>query len=471
MNAFALKILAVSLGLCAEAGNLMAQVTETNLYSFAGPPADGDNPYATLVQGSDGSFYGTTYYGGATTNGTVFRISPSGNDKLLYSFSPAPNDGCNPVGRLVQGGDGNFYGTTENGGTNYSGTVFQITPGGSETIFYTFHGSPFDGAGPYAGLVLGSDGNFYGTTGAGGEFDLGTVFQITPGGDETLLWQFRGPPNDGSYPWPELVEGTDGNFYGTTTEGGTNHVGTIFRISSGGDYTNFYSFFGSPTDGAAPYGSLAQGSDGNFYGTTVNGGTNYSGTVFRISPGGIYTLLYNFASRPDGASPGGLVQGSDGNFYGLSNGGGSGSCAGGCGTVFRISPDGSETVLYSLGSQTNDGAHPYLSAGLVQGTDGNFYGTTMDGGTNGFGSVFKLMVPLNSPANQISAFQVAGTNVLVTIPSVASEMYQLQSQAALTPTGWADVADQVTSIGGLLTVTNFGGFTQPQQFYRFLIIP
>jgi len=478
MNTRALKALAVSLGLCANVANVGAQVTETNLHSFAGPSADGDNPFAGLVQGSDGNFYGTTQYGGATTNGTVFRISSSGSYSLLYSFGSPPHDAANPVGPLVQGTDGNFYGTTINGGTNYSGTVFRITPGGSETIFYTFHGSPSDGFGPYAGLVLGSDGNFYGTTGGGGMYGgaigFGTVFRITPGGSEMLLWQFGGSPNDGRYAWPGLVQGTDGNFYGTTTYGGTNNAGTVFQISPGGNYTNLYSFLGPPSDGANPYGSLAQGTDGNFYGTTINGGTNNAGTVFRISPGGSYTLLHNFAGQPtDGAGPAGLVQGSDGNFYGMSNGGGSGGCSGGCGTVFRITPGGSETVLYSLGSQPNDGNGPYQAAGLVQGSDGNFYGTTAYGGAGGGGSgtVFKLIVPLNPPANQISAIQVAGTNVLVTIPSVASETYRLQYRTSLTTGAWSNVESQVTTIGGSLTVTNFGGFSQSQQFYRFAITP
>jgi uncharacterized repeat protein (TIGR03803 family) len=476
MNTRALRILVVSLGLCAAAGNLVAQVTETNLHSFAGLPADGDTPLAGLVQGSDGNFYGTTQYGGAATNGTVFRISSSGSYSLLYSFGSPPNDGFNPAGPLVQGADGNFYGTTVNGGTNYYGTVFRITPGGNETIFYPFHGSPSDGYGPYAGLVRGSDGNFYGTTGGGGMhggvIGFGTVFRITPGGSETVLYSFGGSPNDGAYAWPGLVQGTDGNFYGTTTDGGSNNAGIVFRISPDGNCTNLYSFGGPPNDGANPYGSLAQGSDGNFYGTTINGGTNYAGTVFRISPGGSYTLLHNFAGHPtDGAGPAGLVQGSDGNFYGMSNGGGSGGCSGGCGTVFRITPSGSETVLYSLGSQTEDGTGPYLSAGLVQGSDGNFYGTTMSGGTNNAGTVFKLIVPHNPPANQISAIQVAGTNVLVSIPSVAAEMYQLQNRTSLTAGAWTNVEGQVTSIGGPLTVTNLGGFSQSQQFYRFAITP
>jgi uncharacterized repeat protein (TIGR03803 family) len=157
------------------------------------------------------------------------------------------------------------------------------------------------------------------------------------------------------------------------------------------------------------------------------------------------------------------VQGSDGNFYGTTYSGGPNSL----GTVFRITTNGDERILYSFNG--NDGSGP--EAGLVQGSDGNFYGTTFQGGANDFGTVFKLMVPLNPPANQISDIQIAGTNVLVTIPSVTGDVYQLQSRTSLTAGAWADVEGQVTSIGGPLTVTNFGGFSQSQQFYRFAITP
>jgi uncharacterized repeat protein (TIGR03803 family) len=210
---------------------------------------------------------------------------------------------------------------------------------------------------------------------------------------------------------------------------------------------------------------LARGNDGNFYGTTSEGGTNDFGTVFRISPGGSYSNLYSFGSLPDGQSPmAGLVQGSDGNFYGTTSAGGTN----GYGTVFRISPGGSYSNLYWLGSLQFQSP----KAGLVQGSDGNFYGTTSVGGTNLEGTVFKLTVPLNSPANQISAIHFAGTNVLVSIPSVAAEIYRLQYRTSLTAGAWANVVGgSATSIGGSLTATNFGGFSQPQQFYRFAITP
>jgi uncharacterized repeat protein (TIGR03803 family) len=322
---------------------------------------------------------------------------------------------------LLQGSDGNFYGTTLYGGTNGTGTVYRISPDGSETILHTFDAYADDGGNPAAGLVLGSDGNFYGTVSYGGTnlYDnQGTVFLISPNGSEATVCSFGSSPYDGINPNAGLVLGSDGNFYGTTYQGGTNSKGTVFRVSLNGNRTTLYSFGSYPHDGVTPsYAALVQGSDSNFYGTTLSGGTSNAGTIFRISPSGSYTNLYSFVGYP------------------------------------------------------TDGGYPATGNGLVQGSDDSFYGTTSDGGTNGTGAVFKLTVPLNSPANRISAIKVAGANVLVTIPAIAGETYQLQDRTSLTAGAWADVAGQVISIGGLLTVTNFGGFSQPQQFYRFSIIP
>ena len=198
----------------------------TTLYSFAG--SDGALPEAGLVRGSDGNFYGTTYFGGTNGDGTVFKITPSGTLTTLYSF--AGSDGVDPVAGLVQGIDGNFYGTTYQGGANGEGAVFKITPSGTLTTLYGFAGS--DGEFPYAGLVQGSDGNFYGTTVFGGadclDLGCGTVFQITPSGTLTTLYNFAG--SDGVAPYAGLVQGSDGNFYGTTQQGGANNVGTVFRL-------------------------------------------------------------------------------------------------------------------------------------------------------------------------------------------------------------------------------------------------
>ena len=230
--------------------------------------------------------------------------------------------------------------------------------------------------------------------------------------------------------------------------------------------TNLYSFGGLP-DGEVPVAGLVQGSNGNFYGTTSAGGTSFNGgTIFQISPSGSYSNLYSFGSLPnDGSKPvGGLVQGSDGNFYGATFNGGSNLN----GTVFRISPSGRCSNLYSFASQPN-----YQDqGGLVQGSDGNFYGTTSQGGSNTFGTVFELVVPFNPPANKISALQIVSTNVLGTMPSVAAELCRLQYRTSLTTGIWSNVAGaSATSIGGSLTMTNLGGFSPTQRFYRVAITP
>jgi uncharacterized repeat protein (TIGR03803 family) len=260
---------------------------------------------------------------------------------ILYSFGSSSTDGYDPRAGLVEGSDGNFYGTTQFGGTSTDcsdlgcGTVFRISSSDTYTSLYSFGSSPGDGRAPLAGLVQDSDGNFYGTTQGSGTSNWGSVFQISPSGMETNLYSF------GSYfsPAAGLVQGSDGNFYGTTQFGGTSTncgfygCGTVFRISPSGSYTNLHFFAGSPSDGSEPLAGLVQGSDSNFYGTTDAGGTGTDcsdlgcGTVFRISPSGTYTSLYSFGSSPgDGRAPlAGLVQGSDSNFYGTTQNGGTNS--------------------------------------------------------------------------------------------------------------------------------------------------
>jgi uncharacterized repeat protein (TIGR03803 family) len=377
--------------------------TETNVYSFGSSPNDGDDPDDGLVQGSGGDFYGTTSNGGRYGYGTVFRISPSGSETNLYSFAGSP-DGAFPTAGLVRGSDGDFYGTTVQGGTSTNcdggscGTVFRISPSGGESILHSFVSSPTDGGEPEAGLVQGSDGNLYGTTYDGGAYYAGTVFRISPSGSLTTLYSFADSP-DGALPEATLVQAGDGNFYGTTLYGGTYGYGTVFWISPSSTYSNLCSFAGS--NGINPNAALVQASDGNFYGTTESGGsTNINsfatagyGTVFKISPSGSLTTLYPFSGSPtDGYWPrAGLVQGSDGNFYGTTSYGGTY----GAGIVFRISSSGSCTNVYSFGGGFGDGSVP--TGMLIQGIDGNLYGTTVYGGTStncngGCGTVFKLAI-------------------------------------------------------------------------------
>jgi len=321
---------------------------------------------------------------------TTAIASPAQTFKSLVSFDGT--DGRTVNAPVVQGIDGNLYGTTFSGGDH--GTVFKITPGGVLTTLYTFCAQTncTDGNWPQAGVVLGTDGNFYGTTFYGGtnsycENDLsiaacGTVFKITPGGELTTLYSFCAQSNcaDGDEPSARLVQGSDGNFYGTTSEGGAsiNCCGIIFKITPGGKLTTLYTFVCSGAncgDGEFPSG-LVQATDGNFYGTTNGGGAIGDGTVFKITPEGTLTTLHSFGGT-DGYGPeAGLVQASDGDLYGTTLYGG----AYGWGTVFKITVAGALTTLYSFCAQTNcpDGSN--ASGVLVQATDGNFYGTAGAGG-------------------------------------------------------------------------------------------
>lgn len=316
--------------------------TETVITSFAAAP-DGGQPYSALVQGSDGDFYGTTSQGGAFGGGTVFKLTPSGVKTILWSFGSGV-DGSGPRPGLIQGNDGNLYGTTTYGGANDGGTVFRITPSGSETVLWGF-GAGTDGRYPYAALVQGTDGNLYGTTVAGGSTGVGTVFRLTLAGVETVLLSLDAATT-GSQPEAPLIQATDGNFYGTASFGGVNGGGTLFKISSSGAATVVYSFRGG-TDAALPTTGVIQGSDGDFYGTTAVGGTlagcgdsgtqtGVCGTMFKVTPGGVETVLWDFGPEGNGwyPLPVGLVQGRDGYLYGVNSGAGENNQ----GAVYRLVP-------------------------------------------------------------------------------------------------------------------------------------
>ena len=270
-----LKLLGTVILLCAAMATASPAQTLTTLHNFAGHPNDGANPQAGLVQGTDGNFYGTTYSGGAGNDGTVFKITPNGTVTILHSF--AGSDGREPTAALTQATDGNFYGTTSFEGAGPGGTVFKITPNGSLTTLASFNGQGGPEF-PYAGLIQGSDGNFYGTTTAGGsQHGNGTVFKITPNGTVTVLHNFA--CTDGCAPFGGLVQGSDGNFYGTTRDGGTNgfNYGTVFKITTNGTFTSLHTFEGN--DGGEPYAGLIQATDGNLYGTTTSAGAHGAGTI------------------------------------------------------------------------------------------------------------------------------------------------------------------------------------------------
>lgn len=373
------KRLPVLLALLAGIQVAGAQPAFIPIYSFTGGN-DGGNPVAGLVHASDGNLYGTTHEGGTNGYGAVFRVTTGDVLIPLYSFTNG-YDGANPYAGLVQADDGNLYGTTENGGTNGYGVVFRITTNGALTPLYSFTGGR-DGANPRGGLIQAGDGNLYGTTENGGTNFDGTVFRITINGALTSLYSFT-DGHDGAFPEAALVQANDGNLYGTTYEGGTNGHGAVFRITTNGALTPLYSFTGGH-DGAAPAAALVQANNGNLYGTTEEGGTNNDGSIFQITTNGVLTPLYSFTDGHDGAYPeAALVQANDGNLYGTAYEGG----ANGYGSVFRVTTNGILTPLYSF-TDGPDGADPL--AGLALSGGGNLDGTAPGGGTSDYGTVFEL---------------------------------------------------------------------------------
>jgi uncharacterized repeat protein (TIGR03803 family) len=408
--------------------------TFTTVHSFAG--ADGSEPQATLIQATDGNFYGTTTYGGSSSAcdggcGTVFKITPGGTLTTLHSFTGP--DGIDPYAGVVQGSDGNFYGTTYYGGASTAcsggcGTVFKMTPSGTVTTLHSFDYK--DGAyPPVAALLQVADGSFYGTTlngGTGGCTNAcGTIYRITPTGPFTLIHRFLGYP-DGSAPYSGLIQATDGNFYGTTSFGGVYNWGAVFKLTPKGTLTNLYSFCalgdGCP-DGSTPSAAVIQATNGNLYGTTSSGsnGTCFHGcgTIFQITLGGTLTTLHSFDST-DGHSPLlQLVQGTNGVLYGTTNTGGTnGPCNLQCGTVYSITTSGTFATIHDFCSDSGctDGATPV--GGLMQSTNGKSYATTPLGGANGEGTVYSVSFGLGPfvttpPASGTvgAAVKILGTNL------------------------------------------------------------
>jgi uncharacterized repeat protein (TIGR03803 family) len=395
LTASLFKVACLALALLTAMAISSSAQTLTTLVDF-----DGTNgsfpPRSSLVRGANAHFYGTTSDGGANSQGTVFEITAGGTLTTLYSFCAQVNcaDGYYPRGGLVLASNGNFYGTTYYGGANGAGTIYEITSNGTFSVLYNFCSQVncADGGNPLAGLIY-YDGTFYGTTSFGGATFSGTVFSITTSGQFAALYSFCSQTNcdDGTEVNDRLIRGSNGSFYGVTLSGGANGWGTVFAVTAKGKLTTLHSF--AFTDGANPFSGLVQASDEDLYGTTQNGGNANNGTVFKITTAGKLTSLYSFCTATfctDGSTPWGtLIQGSNGDLYGTTVSGGTAHL----GTVYEITTSGKLTTLYSF-SGTN-GASP--DDGVVQGSNGDFYGTTNRGGDlsctvppGGCGTVFSL---------------------------------------------------------------------------------
>jgi len=366
------------------------------LYSFTGG-ADGAYPQAGLVLDAQNNLYGTTTGGGASAAGTVFKVDASGQETVLYSFTGGA-DGASPYGGVVLDGQGNLYGTTYGGGASGAGTVFKLDTSGNETVLHSFANSP-DGANPRAGVVLDAQGNLYGTTSGGGDsYGEGTVFMVDMSGNETLLHTFTG--EDGIWPFGGLVEDGQGNLYGTTEWGGGKFMsGTVFEVDATGNFTLLYDF-GRLPDGEFPVATLTWYA-GGLFGTTSYGGLHNKGTAFWLDPD--ENVFYYFGNRGSGTYPlsGLVLDANTGIMYGTTSQGG----AHHGGTVYELDMYSNQAELHSFSGKKGDGAFP--AAGLALGLQGewiNLYGTTEIGGTYGRGTVFAL---LNSAAATTTALTSA----------------------------------------------------------------
>jgi uncharacterized repeat protein (TIGR03803 family) len=456
----------------------------TTLATFNG--TNGSCPCGGLVQGNDGNFYGTTSTGGANNQGTVFRMTGDGTITTLFSFNGT--NGSGPQAGLDQGNDGNFYGTTRTGGTNIGnlGTVFSITTNGVFNSLASFAGT--NGFCVIAGLVQGTDGNFYGTASRGGAWPFmhwslqyGTVFKVAPDGPLTVVYAFGPFGQKGGTSREAMIRGNDGTLYGTSLGNQDTPGGTIFKITTNDTFSTLVSF---PYN-AAPENQFVQAIDGNFYGR-ASGGVYGWGTVYRMTVSGntgtLTTLVsFNGTNGSDRygvpidlfGGNGAMVQGADGNLYGTTICGGSAFNPSvynyGVGTIFQVNTNGTLTTLYSFSGGSN-GGYP---VGLIIGSDGNFYGATYGGGiysvgdSRSAGTVFRLSVPLQ-PVFQTAT--VTNGEIILCWTAAAGQTYQMQFNADLTTTNWSNLGDTIIATNGMMVTYDSMG-SDEHRFYRVVVLP
>jgi uncharacterized repeat protein (TIGR03803 family) len=386
--------------------------TYTTLASFTG--ANGYYPIASFIQATDGNFYSTTLHGGAGQDGgdgVVFSMTTAGGVTDLYSFCQQSSctDGSEPNPGILLGSDGNLYGTTESGGTSNSGIFFKVTLGGKLTTLYNFSCPNCTGGQKPNGVLQVSSGNFYGTSSEGGDTGSGAIFELTPSGQYRVFHSFCLLQNcvDGAGPISAPIQASNGNLYGTTRFGGVQGVGVVYEITPAGSYRVLYNFCAQDQciDGELP-NALVQDAAGNFYGTTWNGGTNDFGTIFEITRTNQFILLHTF-DLIDGANPiGALILANDGNLYGTTT-----TDASGGGNIFQITPEGVFTVLYQFCNGTScTGTYPN---GLFQGTNGVLYGTARNGSTYIWGEAFSLSMGLSPLVETVPIAGKVGKHVII----------------------------------------------------------
>jgi uncharacterized repeat protein (TIGR03803 family) len=349
----------------------------TIVHNFAGGTSDGAGSTAEVTLDKSGNIFGTAGFDGANGGGVIFKIASGGTETLLHSFG-GTGDGADPDGALTILSNGDIYGTTQGGGASANGTIYKLAAGGTYTVLHSFATS--EGSFIRGRLVQDKKGNFYGTALFGGTPGYGTVFEYSTKGKLTILHAFDA--TDGEYPEHGLVRDKAGNLYGVTAFGGANDNGTVYKIATDGTFSTLYNFTGG-ADGGFLYGGLAIDKSGNLYGNTAAGGANGDGSVFKLASGTL-TTLYSFKSGTDVGDPEGDVLLVGKNIYSTATSGGDSVCQ--CGGVYEVTNKGKETVLQKFTTANGDG----YAAGLTAVSKKSFYGTTASGGADGNGVVFAL---------------------------------------------------------------------------------
>lgn len=465
----------VGAGYLALAPGVRGQTTPTfkTLYRFTGADGGGAGPQVALIQGNDGTFYGTTSAGGTSSKGTVFRLSADGKTlTTVHNFTGAGGEGANPQTALLQGSDGDFYGGTSGGGTNGAGTLYRLSADGKTfTTLYSFPGSTKLASIPNT-LIQAKDGAFYGTSGGGGTNNVGTIFRLSA--DEktfTILHSFTGNNGEGDIPQAALLQASDGAFYGTAEgESDAPDNALVFRLSADGKtFTILHDFTGANHYATLAAAVIQERGDGALYGTSVGAGATGNGTVFRLSLDGTdFAILHSFkGGNAEGANPyGALLQGSDGAFYGTTLRGGPGDY----GTIYQLSSDGKTlTTFHLFTGPTGDSLHPLTT--LLKASDGNLYGATTGGSGSDQGSIYELVFPKATPLTALSITRTA-TTAAILYSGTAGATYQPQYADTLIGNRWINS-------GPLLTADAAGHFTytdstQPQpatRFYRAVTSP
>jgi uncharacterized repeat protein (TIGR03803 family) len=475
MRAFALLA-----SIVVSAAALSSAQTFSVIYKFGTKSGDPIAPVGNMVQGEDGALYSTSATGGENNKGTVFKVTSQGHVQVLYSFCSQTNcaDGSDPVGLTIRP-DGHFIGATGAGGPDGNGTIFDITQTGTLTTLYDFTGGA-DGGGPGGPPIIGADSSFYGTANSGGASSCGTIYRITNSGAGLggfqVIHQFDKP--HGCNPIATLTLGSDGEFYGTTFGGGTSSLGTAFSVTRNGAYKVLFNFDGG-IDGDSPVASLIEGSDGNFYGTASGAVTMFGDVIFKLTPGGDVTNLHQMSNEDGTYLWAGLVQATDGNFYGAAEIGGdgtNGSCDGGCGTLFQLTPATNYTVLHNFDFTDGD----QVLTTPFQHTSGLLYGETSEGGITlgscggaGCGVFYSWNNSLPPFVALIRYQNVVGTEVGILgqgFTSASTVSFNgTPATAKLVSSTYLTTTVPVGATTGYVTVTTSSGTLTSNQ--RFVVVP